>query len=131
MNPIETTRTFYQLFASGRIEEMLSRFVAPDAVLVNPLPAPVPFGGTYHGHAGFLAYAQQIFAGIQIELFEIDEIFAQEDRVTVLGREKSRSRQTGKHYDISWAHVLTVRDGRVQHLREYNDDSAAMAAAFS
>ena len=130
MNPIETTKAFYQLFASGDIEQMLLRCVAPDAVLDNPLPAPVPFGGIYQGHQGFITYAQQIFAGIQIERFEIDEIFAQGERVTVLGREKSRSLATGKCYDMAWVHVLTVRDGRIQHLREYND-TAAMAAAFS
>ena len=130
MNPMETTRAFYELFASGKIEEMLAHCVAADAVLDNPLPAPIPFGGIYQGHPGFVTYAQQIFAGIQIELFEIDEIFAQGERVTVLGRERSRSLDTGKKYEMSWVHILTVREGLVHHLREYND-TAAMAAAFA
>ncbi len=130
MSSIETAQTLYQLFATGQIEEMLSRCVAADAVLDNPLPASVPFGGIYNGHQGFITYAQQIFASIQIELFEIDEIFAQGERVTVLGRERSRSIKTGKCYDMAWVHVLTVRDGRVLHMREYND-TADMAAAFS
>lgn len=130
MSPIETAQTLYQLFATGQFEQMLVRCVAPDAVLDNPLPAPIPFGGVYEGHQGFVRYAAEIFASIQIELFEIDEVLAQGERVTVLGRERSRSLETGKHYDIFWVHVLTVRDGRVQHLREYND-TAAMAAAFA
>ena len=129
MNAIETTKTFYELFGAGKIEEMLQRCVATDAVLDNPLPVPIPFGGKYDGHAGFLAYAQGIFSTLKIELFQIDEIFAQGERVTVLGREISRSRSTGKAYEMSWVHVLTVRDGRIHHLREYND-TAAMVAAF-
>lgn len=130
VSPIETTRTFYELFANGRIEEMLARCVAPDAVLDNPLPAPIPFGGIYQGHQGFVTYAQQIFAGIQIELFEIDEIFAQDERVVVIGRERSRSLDTDKKYTMSWVHILTVSEGLVRHLREYND-TAAMAVAFA
>lgn len=131
MSPIELTRKSYGLFATGQIEEMLASCVAQDAVLVNPLPAAVPFGGTYEGHQGFARYAQQIFESIQIELFEVDEIFAQGERVAVIGRERSRSLKTGRHYEISWVHVVTVKDGRIQHIREYNDDSAAMAAIFA
>jgi ketosteroid isomerase-like protein len=130
MTPAETTKVFFELFASGRIEEMLERFVEADAVLDNPLPDVIPFGGKYEGHHGFVVYVQKILAAIAIEQFEIDEIFAEADRVCVLGRETSRVLATGKHYTMSWVHVLTVRDGRVQHLREYND-TAAMAAAFA
>ena len=70
-----------------------------------------------------------MFATIQIEKFEIDEMLAADDRVVVLGRETSRVIQTDKRYTMSWVHVLTIRNGRVLHLREYND-TAAMAAAF-
>ena len=130
MTPTETTKAFYELFGSGKIEEMLERFVDVHAVLDNPLPDPIPFGGKFEGHQGFATYAQGIFAAIAIEQFEIDEIFAQADRVVALGRETSRALNTGKRYTMSWVHVLTVRSGRIQHLREYND-TAAMAAAFA
>ena len=129
MTPTETTKAFYELFASGKIEEMLERFVDVHAVLDNPLPDPIPFGGRFEGRQGFAAYVQGILAAIEIERFEIDEIFAEADRVAVLGRETSRVLSTHKRYTMSWVHVLRVRDGRVRHLREYND-TAAMAAAF-
>ena len=130
MTPTEVTEAFYELFGAGKIDELQQRFIGADSVLDNPLPAPIPFGGRYVGAPGFLQYAQEIFAGIQIELFEIDEIIVHEDRVVVLGREISRSLKTGKRYSMSWVHVLTVRDGHIVLLREYND-TAAMAAAFA
>ena len=130
MTPTEATKVFYELFASGKIEELLERFVDVDSVLDNPLPEPIPFGGQFQGHQGFAAYVQGIAAAIQIEKFEIDEIFAEANRVVVLGRETSRVLNTDKRYVISWVHVLTVRNGKVQHLREYND-TAAMAVAFA
>lgn len=130
MTATETTRTFYELLGAGKIEEALERFVDADAVLENPLPDPIPFGGRFEGRQGFADYLQAILAGIEIEQFDIDEILVEGERLVVLGRETSRVRSTDKRYTMSWVHVLTVRDGRVQHMREYND-TAAMAAAFA
>ncbi|MGH3639598.1 MAG: nuclear transport factor 2 family protein [Mycobacterium sp.] len=130
MTSTETAKAFYELFASGRIEELIGRFVDADSVLDNPLPDAIPFGGQFAGPAGFAAYAQAIAAAIDIEQFEIDEILAQADRVVVLGRETSRVRNTDRRYTMAWVHVLTVRDGRVLRLREYND-TGAMDAAFA
>lgn len=129
MSAIETVTSFYELFAAGKIPELLERFVAEDAVLENPLPEPIPFGGTFEGRAGFAEYLGRILEGITIEAFEIDEIFGGGERVTVLGRETSKVNATGRRYTMAWVHVLTVRDDRVTHMREYND-TAAMRAAF-
>ena len=130
MTPTEATRTFYDLFIAGKIEEALERFVDPEAVLENPLPEVIPFGGVFEGRQGFAAYLEAILRGISIERFEVDEIFADGERVTVLGRETSLVHTTGQRYTMSWVHVLTVRDGRIVHMREYND-TAAMAVAFA
>lgn len=130
MTALQTTQEFYALFGNGKIAELLERFVDEDSVLDNPLPDPITFGGQFKGRQGFGAYVQGIFAAIEIEQFEIDELIVDGDRVAVLGRETSRVLSTGKRYSISWVHVLTVRDGRVKYLREYND-TAAMALAFT
>ena len=129
MKPIETVQTFYSLFGQGRIPELLEDLVAPDAVLENRLPAPIPFGGSFEGREGFARYLERILAGISIESFEIDEILADGDRVVVIGRETSLVRETGKRYTMDWVHVLRVSEGRVVHMREYND-TAAMHEAF-
>ena len=130
MSPTEAAKAFYHMFGTGKIAELLQQLVDADSVLDNPLPAPIPFGGQYKGPQGFAAYAQGIFASLKIERFEIDDIFAAGERVVVLGRETSCALSTGKSYTMSWVHVLTVRNGRILHLREYND-TAAMAAAFA
>ena len=106
MSPVQATQAMYQLFATGQIEEMLTRFVDADSVLDNPLPAPIPFGGLFKGPQGFIAYAQCIFAAIQIEQFDIDEIFADGERVTVVGRETSHVLATGKRYQMDWVHEI-------------------------
>ena len=130
MTPKETTKLFYELFASGKVEELLERLVDADCELYNPLPDPIKFGGRFEGRQGVATYLQGIAMELEIQQFEIDEILADGERVTVLGRETSRVRRTNKCYTMSWVHVLTVRNGRILSFREYND-TAAMAAAYA
>jgi ketosteroid isomerase-like protein len=129
VSPSEIAQTFYELFGAGKIEEAITRFIGPQSVLDNPLPDPIPFGGRFVGPDGFAAYMQGIAAAIEIEEFSIDEMFADGERVAVLGRETSRVMETDKHYTMSWVHIFTIRHGRIDEFREYND-TATMAAAF-
>ena len=130
MTQIEITRDFYRQWGRGNLEEWLKRYITEDSVLDNPLPAPITFAGNFKGPQGFAQYAKQITETLKIEQFSLDEILADGERVVILGRETSRVIKTGKSYTMSWVHVLTVRDGRVLHMREYND-TEAMSVAFS
>lgn len=133
MTSHESVETFYNLFATGRIEEALVNHVATDAILDNPLPESIPFGGRFEGRAGFGAYLADIAKHITIEAFEVDEILVanegERERVTVIGRETSLVPATGKRYAMEWVHILTLDDGRIVSMREYNDTDA-MAEAF-
>jgi len=124
----DAVREFYGLFAAGKIEETVAR-LADDFVLTNPLPDPIPFGGRFHGAAGFLEYLERIFGALELEEFVVDEILSDGDRVVTVGRERSRVKSTGRRYAMEWVHVLGVADGRIRSLREYND-TAAMRDAF-
>ena len=125
----EVVRTFYELFAAGKAEEAAGAYLAPDFVLTNPLPAPIPFGGRFVGVDGFLQYLGGILAAIEIEDFVIDDVLSDGDRVVVVGREKSLVISTGRHYEMDWVHVLNTSDGRIVSMHEYND-TAAMRDAF-
>lgn len=125
----DIVREFYDLFIAGKIEEASKKCLAEDFVLTNPLPDPIPFGGRFVGVGGFGEYLGGILGAIEMEEFVIDEIFAEGDRVVVIGRETSRVKSTNRHYSMDWVHVLRTKDGRVTSMREYND-TAAMRDAF-
>ena len=127
MTPKETTQRFYELFLSGKIDDLL-RLVDEGCDVYNPLPESVGFGGRFKGPQGFAVYLQGMLPKLEIQQFEIDEIVAEGERVIVLGRETSRIRSTDKSYTMAWVHVLTVQNGRLLSFRDYND-TAAMAAA--
>ncbi|MGH8611731.1 MAG: nuclear transport factor 2 family protein [Gammaproteobacteria bacterium] len=126
----QIVKDFYSQILLGNVEEVLTRFLAPDIVWENPLPEPIPFGGTFHGRDGVRRYLEMIFAHVEIKEFPITEHLVQGDTVVVLGSEASLVKTTGRSYRMDWVHVLRIANGRIRQLREYND-TAAMAAAFS
>ncbi len=127
-NTATVVRAFLEGILSGQVEQAISNYFASDGVVENPLPEPIPFGGIYHGPDGVRQYMARIAETLDIELFEIDEVLAAGDRVVVVGRETSRFKQTGRRYHMDWVHVNRLRDGRIVHMREYNDTAAMLAA---
>lgn len=127
--PADIVTDFLDLILNGNGAEAIERYVAPDLVLENPLPPAIPFGGRYEGPAGAVRYLESLQAAIEIEVFDVQDVIAQGERVATAGVETSLVKETGRRYTMHWAHVLRVRDGRLLEWREYND-SAAMLPAF-
>jgi hypothetical protein len=126
----ETVQSLFEHFGSGKIQDAARDLLAEDFVLLNPLPAVIPFGGRYAGSAGFLEYMGLISESIEMLEFVVDEIMSEGERVVVVGREKSRVRATSRIYEMDWVHVFRASEGRIHSMREYND-TAAMLVAFT
>ncbi|MFN3285404.1 MAG: nuclear transport factor 2 family protein [bacterium] len=54
-------------------------------------------------------------------LMSPDEFIASGDRVVVLGHQAGRARSTGRHGELAWVHVYTVRDGKISRFDEFLD----------
>ena len=59
----------------------------------------------------------------------LGEFVAQGDKVVVLGHYVWHVKATGKVWESDFAHVVSVRDGKVRRFQEYTD-TAALGAAF-
>ena len=66
---------------------------------------------------------------LEFEQFEPREFVAQGDTVVVVGFERSLSKATGHTIETEWAHVYTLRDGKIAKGRFF-EDTAAYVAAF-
>jgi uncharacterized protein len=62
--------------------------------------------------------------------FEPEDFIAQDDKVVVLGRFSHSVKSTGRVSASAWAHVWTVKGGKVTHFREYVD-TAAVSRAYT
>jgi ketosteroid isomerase-like protein len=116
-NRTETVNQLYSAFANGdaaRLQELLA-----DTHWVEA--AGMPYGGTYRG---FAEVAENVFGPIMndVEGFTAkpDEIIpAGEDRVVATGT--YRGSGSAGEVAVPFAHLWTVRDGRVTNFIQYAD----------
>jgi ketosteroid isomerase-like protein len=118
----------YRAFQNGDIPSVLGS-LSSDVEWVVPHPKGVPLGGTYHG----VEEVSQFFSSLgdiqEARQFEPREFVAQDDRVVALGHYAWHVNSTGREWESDFAHVFTVKDGKVTRFQEYTD-SAAIVEAF-
>ena len=118
----------YEAFGRGDIPGVLD-LQTDDVVWTFQGSSMIPFAGTYRGREGIAEFFSLVGEALEFELFEPREFVAQGDTV-VLGYERSIAKTTGRSFEQEWAHVYTLRDGKIATGRFF-EDTAAEAAAFS
>jgi ketosteroid isomerase-like protein len=88
----------------------------------------VPAGGTRRERAGAGEFFATIARDQEVQRFEPQQFVAQGDKVVALGQYAWRVKSTGREFKGDWAHVFTVRDGKIVKFQEYTDTAAAVAA---
>ncbi len=126
---LETVQAIYQAFGAGDIPALVER-LTPDVEWTWHGPASVPFAGTFRGRDGVVEFLGRVGAHVEIRAFEPHTMLPGEDHVLVLGREVEGPRGSDRTYDLPFAHVYRLRDGRV-HRVDIFLDAAAVAAAFA
>lgn len=92
----------------------------------SPGPADLPTAGTRRGRqqvADFFKIVNEVF---EFQRFEPQTFIAQDDRVVVLGEDTARIKATGKVLDSEWAHVFSLKGGKVLKFHEYIDTAAVV-----
>ncbi len=130
MNEQENTKTaqrIYELFMSGDIESLLNMF-SDDISWHTPEIENVPLGGKRSGRESVAEFFSQLDDYEEFLKFEPTEFIAQADKVVVLGDFLCRVKSTNKQYASDFAHVITVKDGKIVGFYEYFDTAAASKA---
>ena len=126
---IEIAKQAYEKFKSGDIQALLGLF-SDDIDWRVPTIANVPFAT---GKRSGREQAGQFFASLadsqNVKTFEPREFIAQGEKVVALGYYSWRVKATGREYEGDWAHVFTIRDGKIAGFQEYTD-TAAIADAY-
>ena len=121
---LDLVRGIYDAFGSGDMDRVASRIADAEWHEAEGMP----YGGCYRGAEEVF---QNVFARIaaDVENFSAqpDEILpAGDDRVLAVGRYAG----TGRHgeVDVSFAHLWTVRDGKITKFVQYADTHKYRAA---
>lgn len=125
--PADVVRRMYAAFGAGDAPALLA-LAAPDSVWVVNAPKDHPYGGTFHGHAGFRQFLGAIAASNEMQAFGVDALHVAGDDVFVIGHETGRWRASGRAYTIRWLHHVRVAGGRVTRFEEWFDTATALAA---
>lgn len=128
MNPsVEVTQNLFERFGAADIPGILE-CVHDDIVIEFFGPSVIPYAGTYKGKAEAKRFFETVLASVDIHVFDFQQIFSEEQHVSVTGELHLTAKRTGKDIRSSFAHVIEVQDGRWIRFRDFMDTSVAVAA---
>lgn len=130
MSEISNTKivqNVYENFRSGDIKALLN-LLSEDIEWQLPEIENVPFGGKRRGHEEMGQFFASLVDTQEVQHFEPREFIAHEDKVVALGHYAWHVKSTGREFGGDFAHVFTIRDGKVIRFHEYMDTAAAAAA---
>lgn len=128
-NPIQVVQELYAAFGQADITAILNLLDEQVDWHFVGRPQDVPFAGQRQGHQQMIDFFVTIDQTCEVLEFGPHEVIPMGDHVLALGHEQVRVKATDHIFETDWAHLFTVRDGKVVRLREFYD-TAVMAAAF-
>ena len=88
-----------------------------------------PLAGRYRGHAELAAVLKKASKEVEMKYPKPPEFVAQGDRVLVIGVATGKIYATNKPYKDEWVFDITLRNGKVAHIKEYIDTQALARAS--
>ena len=88
-----------------------------------------PLAGTHRGHAGVAGVLQTASEAMETSSPVPAEYMGEGDRVMVVGFSRGKIKATNGTFEDHWVFVMTVRNGKLTHIREYIDTQALARAA--
>lgn len=125
---LEIVQELYAAFGRGDLPAMFT-LLDPNIQWDYSGPSEIPWAGSFRGHDGVGKFLAAISANVEIERFESRSFITQGEHVVVLGFERVRVKQTGRVFEVYWAHAYTLSGGKIVTFREYTD-TAATSVAF-
>lgn len=110
----------YQAFNQKDLDG-LAEMIAPSCSWNVAGPADIPWAGHYEGPDQVKEYARTLTDQVHFQSFSPQSVVEQGDTVVVRGSEKAIVNSTGKDYVSLFAHVFTVKDGKITFFQEYGD----------
>ncbi len=127
--PVDVVQRTYEAVGRGDVPAVLD-LLTDDVEWTLYGPSLIPFAGTRHGHEGVAEFFAAVGGTLEFEQFEPREFVARGDTVVVVGQERSLVKPTGRTFEQEWAHVYTLRDGKIARFRAF-EDTATLADAFN
>jgi len=123
----EIVRSAYRNFQTGDITALLNQLTEDVNWRLADIER-VPFSGQRRGPAEVGQFFATLAEAQDVLKFEPQTFVAQGEKVVALGQYQWRVKATGREYGGDWAHVFTVRDGKIAGFHEFMDTASATNA---
>lgn len=128
MRNVQIVQQIYAAFGKREVQTLLT-FLSDEIDWQLLGPPNIAHAGPHRGRDQVRRFFATVAETLEITQFEPREFIAQSDKVVALGYYAGRVKSTGRQYASEWAHVFTLREGKVIKFREYAD-TANLAAAY-
>jgi hypothetical protein len=92
------------------------------------MPEVLPHGGTIRGREALGSYFGDVMERWDDFRAELDDLVDGDERVVALGRFCGRPKASGRHVEVPFALVWTLRGGRAVAVDEYTDTALLLKA---
>jgi len=124
---LSVVRQAYTDFKKGDVPAVLAQ-MDPSIDWQLPDIANARIGGHRQGLERVREFFTILGTDQDVVTFEPRQFVAQDDRVVAVGDYEWRVKATGKSFKSNFAHVFTLRDGKVTGFQEFLDSAAAAEA---
>ena len=126
---IENTQSIYTAVPAGDLDTAVS-LLDPEIRITYYGSDAIPYAGDYRGMARALEFFAAVGEHIQILAMEPWLFIPDGDNLAVWGHQKFLRTSTGYSWESEFAHIITLRDGRWLHFRDFMN-SALTHDAFT
>jgi ketosteroid isomerase-like protein len=122
-------QTVWQIYAAFQLRDLPTVFglFSPEIEIVQS--GELPWGGTYHGHAGAQEFMDKLTSHVTSAVL-LERFIDAGDSVVAIGRTQGTVNANGQAFDAPIAHVWTLKDGLAVRA-EYNIDHPGVLKALA
>ncbi|MGY4710549.1 nuclear transport factor 2 family protein [Mycolicibacterium sp. CBM1] len=115
---IAATRAIYAAVPAGDLDTALLH-MDPDIRITYYGSAAIPYAGDYRGIEAATEFFGTVGTHIEIVAMEPWLFIADGDNLAVWGHQTFLRPATGRTWESEFAHIITLRDGRWLHFRDF------------
>ena len=120
-------QNMYQAYEKGNIDYVLEQ-LADNVDWKLHVPAAIPYSGQFIGVEQVAHFFTVQSNAIHINDFRVDAFIDGGNAITVQGWDRIQVKHTGRIFEMDWAHIYHMEDGKVIKFREYFDTYPLMKA---
>ncbi|ACT60153.1 nuclear transport factor 2 family protein [Hirschia baltica] len=130
MTSLEVAKEWYAAVHAGDPERLFS-YIDPDCSIEYYGPSVIPFAGIYKGIEKCQVFFGHVANDVEIQEFLQEDFIADGEKVAVTGHLRMVLKATGRLYSSDYAHILTVRNGKVVRFRDFQDTAQALHVSLN